>query len=472
MRLRTFAVLFLAALLSAVPTFGLSDLPVTDSTTTFPVLGQVTAYTLSNGLQVIVIPSDSADLVTVDAWVKAGTRRETVQNNGTAHFLEHLVFRSTKNRKPGEIDSDIEDIGGSLNAETSYDWAHFFVTVASSDADPALGILSDALMNASLTDQDVESERPVILNEMARVQADPESRLTQMVDQLSYTAHPYGRPLTGTRDDVQNMTRDKVVAFYNAFYAPDNITLVLSGHVTPDQGLAMAQKYLGAWPTRPVPSDSVVVDPPQTEVHAAYLVGSGTHGYMMFGFHAPAVSNEREAYTMDILLTLLGQGGNNRLDTDLKRTKKLVINISANYLTQKDPGMLTIMAEFDPGNLFAVRDGILSEVANLRNLPVSNEELSAAKHTLLADYLFDAQTTSGRANAMGFYNSIDSYQYDQNYIPNFESVTPLEVQAVAQKYLNPDAYSLVVMTPRVNPETAAVTRSRSGTVRLADSNGE
>ena len=469
MRLRTLAFLAVAAFLSVSPAcFALSNTTIDNGTTSIPALGEVSSFTLKNGLQVLVVPSDSADLVTVDAWVKAGTRRETQSNNGVAHFLEHLIFRGTPTRKAGDIDAAIEDLGGNLNAETSYDWAHFYVTVASSDADSALGILSDALMNSSLRDEDVQAERPIILNEMARTLATPESRMTQLVNELSYRSHPYGRPLLGTPNTVSAMTRDTVETFYSTYYAPNNMTLVLSGHLTPDEGRAMAEKYLGAWASKQVPADDVVQEPPQTDYRTKTIVGAGTSAYLMFGFHAPSVSSERDAYTMDVLLTLLGQGGNNRLDTVLRRQKKIVTNVSANYLTQKDPGMLTILTESDPSQLAAVHDAVLAEIAKLRDLPVSASELNAAKHTLLANYLFDAQTTNGRANAMGFYNSIDTYKYDVDYISNFEAVTPLQVQHVAQLYLNPDAFTLIVSAPRINPEISSALSGSKSDVRLAE----
>jgi predicted Zn-dependent peptidase len=129
--------------------------------------------------------------------------------------------------------------------------------------------------------------------------------------------------------------------------------------------------------------------------------------------------------------------------------------------------MLTILAQCDPGEVSEVQEAILAQIAELRDLPISNDELAAAKHALLASYLFDAQTTSGRANAMGFYNSISTYKYDVDYISNFESVTPLELQALAQKYLNPDGYTLIIAAPRVDPEMASQSHNTHADVDLA-----
>ena len=176
---------------------------------------------------------------------------------------------------------------------------------------------------------------------------------------------------------------------------------------------------------------------------------------MQIGFRAPSVRDKPDAWVMDVLMTLLGQGGNNRLEQDLERKKKLVTAISTSYLTQRDPGTMSVTAEFDPGDYDTVRKAILDETAVLRDTPVSPEELAAAKHTLLASYLFDTQTNSGRADALGFYSRIDSYQYDIDYVDNFESVTPAQVQSIARKYLTPDIYTLVTLLPVPDPVTAS-----------------
>ena len=425
------------------------------STATGVGLGTVTEYTLANGLQVLVAPSDAADLVTLDVWVGAGTRRETAENNGVAHFMEHLIFKGTPTRKPGEIDAAIENLGGSLNAATSYDWAHFYVTVASADAPPALAVLSDALQNSQMRQADIDAEKPVILSEMARDASSATGRVSRVYNALTFPDHPYGRPLLGTAHHVSEMPRQAILDFYHTFYAPGNATLILAGHITPEAGLALAQKDFGAWPVRAVPDDKTLPEAPQTDIREQNLTAPVGHGFLEIGFHAPSVRDQPDAWVMDVLMTLLGQGGNNRLEQDLERRQKMVRAISTNYLTQRDPGTMSITAEFDPGDYAAVRTAILAEIAALRNTPVSGAEMSAAKHTLLASYLFDTQTNSGRADALGFYSRIASYQYDTQYVGHFESVTPAQIQAVARKYFDLSAYTVVTLLPVPDPVTAA-----------------
>jgi zinc protease len=418
-------------------------------------LGTVYQYILENGLRVLVAPSSSADLVTLDMWMDAGTRRETAANNGAAHFLEHLLFKGTPTRPPGQIDADIEDLGGTMNAATSYDWAHFYVTVASGDADAALSVLGDAIMHAAIRPADMDAERPVILSEMFADANTPSEQVADAFNALEFPDHPYGRPIVGTPELVSQMPRQTVYDFYKTYYVPGDATLVISGNIMPDQALAIARKEFGNWPARPFPPDRDLPETPQNDIQTKTMSGTGPDAYLTLGFHAPSVQQQPDAWVMDLLLTYLGQGGNNLLQTDLQNHQKLVTNINANYLTQRDPSSITISAECQPANVAVVTQAILTDIEALRDNPLSTSQLAAAKHALLASYLFDAQTTSGRADALGFYSMIASPEYDTDYIQNFESVTAAQVQAVAQKYLDPHNYTLVTMLPQPNAMTAS-----------------
>ena len=454
MRFNLFAAA-LAALLVLTPHPSPAQNVVSPATQSAFGLGAVTNYTLPNGMQVLIAPSNASDLVTMDVWLGAGTRRETAQNNGVAHFMEHLIFKGTPTQKPGEIDAAIENLGGSLNASTSYDWAHFYGTVGAEDAPAALAVLADAVQNAEMRQADIDAEKPVILSEMAREANSATGRVARSFNSLCFPTHPYGRPLLGSARNVSDMPRATILDFYHTYYAPENATLVLAGKLTPDEGLALAKKMFGTWPARIVPSDKTLPEPPQTEIRTRSLTAPARRGFLQMGWRAPSVRNKPDAWVMDVLMTLLGQGGNNRLQVDLQRKSKLVGAVNTAYLTQRDPGTMSVTAEFDPGDYVHVQEAILMQAAALRETPVGPAELEAAKHTLLASYLFDTQTNTGRANALGFYSRIDTYRYDTDYVDNFESVTSAQVQAIARQYLNPTAYTLVTLLPVPDPVTAS-----------------
>ena len=297
----------LAALLLAAPILSRAQMEAPTSSAANVELGTVTEYTLPNGLQVLVAPSKASDLVTMDVWVGAGTRRETAENNGVAHFMEHLIFKGTPTRKPGEIDAAIEDLGGTLNAATSYDWAHFYGTVGSADAPAALAVLGDALMNSEMRQSDMDAEKPVILSEMAREAGSATTRVSHVFNALCFPTHPYGRPLLGTASNISNMPRKTVVDFYHTYYAPANATLILAGRLTPDEGLTLAKKTFGAWPARAVPDDKVLPALVQTDIRIRNLTAPARRGFLQIGFRAPSVRDKPDVWVMDILMTLLGQ---------------------------------------------------------------------------------------------------------------------------------------------------------------------
>jgi len=429
-----------------------------------PASAQVTEVTLDNGLRVIVFESHAVPIVAVDAWVRAGTRRETQGQPGVAHFLEHLLFKGTPTHPDEEsVDGTIEDLGGSLDAATSYDWAHFYTEVPATGYGQAISLLADILQHASLTSNSIEEERPIILDEISQNSSDPLTSMEDTVRGLIYTSDSaYSRSITGTADQVQAVTRDQIVAFYNTYYVPNNTTLVVSGDVNTGDVVKFAMAQFGAWAkstTLPVDGDTqrssyLIPTDDSSRIRKTLLQQDGSESYVVMGFPAPSVTDQPDAWDMDVLLTLLGQGGNNLLTTDLKIKGQLVNTIGADYLTQKDPGILTISASLPTANVQAVQDAILVEIKKLRTNLISDQVLMAAKNALKANYLFDVDTDSGHADSLGFYDCIDSYQYDVDYLKNIDAVTAADIQRIAQKYLDPESYAVVLQVPAPDVSTA------------------
>jgi zinc protease len=426
---------------------------------------QVSEFTLSNGLRLVIAESHSVPIVAVDVWVRAGTRREQAGQPGVAHFLEHLLFKGTPTHPTEEsIDGSIEDLGGTLDAATSYDWAHFYTEIPSSGCDDAIGLLADIIQHSTISPDSVDQERPVILDEIQRAEDDPGQSLADVARSILYShGSAYSRPITGTMDEVRGVTHDQIVAFYKQYYVPNNTTIVISGNVSPSDVQHVVEADLDDWKR----SDSLVDDGgadassyaqqvPADEIATKRLIQQGAdESYLVMGYPAPSVSVTPDAWDMDVLLTLLGQGGNNRLDTSLRIKQHLVTAIEADYLTQRDPGILTITASMPTANVDDVQADILEEVDRLRTTTVGADELRAAKLALTASYLFDVDTDSGHADSLGFYDSIDSYQYDVNYLSNIDSVTAADVQRIAQTYLNPESCVTVIQVPPTNPTTAS-----------------
>jgi zinc protease len=418
-----------------------------------------TLTTLPNGLRVISAPSHAAPIVAIDVWVKAGASRQTPSEKGVAHYLEHVLFKGTPTRKTEEdIDGAIENLGGTLNGATSYDWAHFYVVVPSQNFEAALDVLSDVMQHSEISKVDVEDERPVILGELARGLNNPIELIAGEARMAAYGPnHPYGSAITGAPRDVKNVTQEQIENYYHKWYVPNNVSLVVTGDVDGIRVSKAAEKDFASWTFSPdLEAEPKLSVQPMSGVRRTVIERNVSQSYMAIGMFAPSVDDRPDVWVMDVAMTLLGQGGNNWLDIDLREKRSIVNAITSDYLTQKGAGLLVITCSFPSGNPDEVEDAIIAEVNRLGNKPISPNELASAKQSLIASYLFDAETDSGKADALGFYDMIDSYQYDVDYIKHIQDVTTDDVQNLAKKYLVDHSYSIATIIPYSSPAIAKI----------------
>ncbi len=426
--------------------------PVPSSTPRLPVvLPTPTLDVLPNGLRVIVVERRSAPLVALDLRIKAGTAYETVENNGVAHFLEHLLFKGTPTRKPGEVDAAIEAIGGEFSANTSMDWAQFAATVPASAWHTALEVLADAVQNPAIRAEDLEVERRVILDEMASAENDPTRAPFHALSSVAFENHPYRLSLYGPEENVRRLTREDVLAFWRARYTPGNMTLVLVGDVQRGDVVNKVRALFTA-PASPAAAAAAasLPDPtPLTErVRARPLQRDRSLVTVTLGFRAPSVKAVADSVALDVLLQILTGGGRGRLNESLVRDKKVALAVSASYLTQRAPGLLILTAVGPRGDPQVLEEALLAEVRRLLEDGVSDAEVERARRAALGQTLFQEETFSGQANALAFYDAIDTYEYSVRYAEQIAAVTSQDVKRVIRTYLTPERYAAAVMMPR------------------------
>lgn len=405
------------------------------------------ATTLDNGQKVVVAEDHSADLVAIDVWVGAGTINETDDTSGVSHFIEHCLFRSTDKRGPGQVDMEIESLGSSLEARTSRDWAHFYTVVARRYLDKALDVIADVVTHPKFLQSDIDHERAVILDEIARKESDPFKVLNDKLYAAGYKTHPYRLPVEGTRDSVQKMTREKIVDYYGRLYVPENITVVLAGDVTADDGTQAVRKAFEGFAKKPLAAPQIPVEPTRTAKSRIVVKKNTKLDYVGIAFPAPSVKDRPDVFAMDVLLAHLGIGYQSWLSTDLKDTRKLAVDVSSDYLTQRDPSLVVLAAACEPVKSDAVEAAILAKTAALREKPIRDFELERAKRWVLGTNAFDIETFSGRATNIGFYYTIGAPELAESYGKSIEAVTADDVMAAAKKYLDPDKSVIVVLGP-------------------------
>jgi zinc protease len=213
-----------------------------------------TVYTLQNGLQVVVIEDHLAPVVTQMVWYRVGAADEDQGHSGIAHFLEHLMFKGTKDVGPGEFSKIVARNGGEDNAFTFYDYTAYFQTIAASRLDLVMKLESDRMQNLTLTDDQVYPERDVIVEERRqRIDNSPEARLVEALRYTLMVNSPYGRPAIGWKQEMEALTTADAVAWYKKWYTPSNATLIVVGDVKPEEVKALAEKYYGPIPAHAVP---------------------------------------------------------------------------------------------------------------------------------------------------------------------------------------------------------------------------
>ncbi len=404
----------------------------------------VADFTLANGLEVVVIPDHRAPVVTHMIWYKVGAADETPGKSGLAHFLEHLMFKGTAKNPGATFSQDVAEIGGQENAFTGSDYTGFYQRVPRQHLKEMMAFEADRMTGLVLTDNVVEPELKVVLEEQyMRVANNPGARLGEQMDAALYLNHPYGRPVIGWRHEIEKLDRDDALAFYRRFYSPNNAIVVAAGDVTPNEVKADAEETYGKVadraPTNPRqrPMESVPEAPrtvtladarvEQPSISREYLVPSET----------TAKSGESEA--LDVLAHVLGSGEDCRLYRTLVVDKGIALDAGAYY-----SGTALDYAEFDvygspkPGiSLHDVEAGIDGVLDDVIDHGISADELDRAKTRLIADavYAQDNQVTLARlyGSALATGQTVDMVRA---WPDGIRAVTSDQVQQAARTWLD------------------------------------
>lgn len=406
-----------------------------------------TVTRMGNGLTVILLEDHAAPLVGVDVWVKAGSGNETPKNNGVSHFIEHLVFGATKKRDAGELDLEMESVGATLNARTSRDWAHFSTTVSSRYLPKALDVLADALSNAQFREQELQQERLVLLEEIAKLQTDPIEVCKHAIAAELYGSHPYGLPVEGTQENIRTISRQDIIDYYRTYYVPKNTAVVLVGDIDKQRALSEIGKAFQGYGSAALPElPTAELKPPDKQTNKL-LTKPFKLTYLTIGFAGPVGNDFSDVCATDLMLAYMGYGYRSWMVDELQGKMKLATLVSADYLTQRQRGIITMFAAPTDGNLDKAKGAIFAKIASLRSEGIPEDGLATAKRSLLGDFAFQNETYGGRANSIGFYFAVSEPEFATNYINCIQSVTNADIMRVAQKYLDTSRCVVLVVGP-------------------------
>lgn len=362
----------------------------------------IQSVTLENGLEIIVWPDHDIPNVALYYLVRAGGRNAYPGITGLAHFFEHMMFNGTEDLEPGEFDRIMEAAGGQNNAYTSNDLTVYQDWFPRSAIDIVFELESERLQNLAFDPEAIETERGVIVSERrARVDNDISSRLLEQVRATAYVAHPYQFPIIGWPSDIESWTKEDLEDFYKTYYAPNNITMVVVGDVTPGEILDLAEEYLENMPAEDPPADVRTVEPPQAGERRIVIEADAQTPMLHLAFHAGSAADPG-TLPMSLLLNILVDGDSSRLHRLLVEEEQLAISIGGFQYEGFDPGLVYLYATLPPGgDLGLLEARIFEELARVADEGVSNEELAKARNIALADFWRSMATINGKAAGIG-----------------------------------------------------------------------
>jgi zinc protease len=392
---------------------------------------------LPNGLDLVVKQNPGASLVALSVWVKAGSANETYANSGVAHLLEHTLFEGDPNQKSDPVDRAIEAMGGALNAETTRDSTHFYLTVPRESFGPALQILAHMIRSPVFDQAHLDEERQRAGDELQQRLDDPSARLQQALFSMAYGAGSYALPVAGSPLTVARLTMEQLRSFYATCYRPDNAVLVIVGEVTLPDALAAARSDFGDWaaPAGPPPSAPAQHHAESGSPAALPLRSGAQTGSTMIGVALPAPSIEKptDAAIMDLIYTLVTSGSHSLLSRRLGATG-LITDYGSDFLTQRRAGLFLIWGTTRPTLLHRARQTLIDTVAAVATGDFTDDDLARARQILLGSYTLGNETVADQNTGLGFYEAIGSYTYAVDYDRLVQAATRNDVRRVAQEY--------------------------------------
>ncbi len=401
---------------------------------------------LSNGLTLAVQQDNTIPLVTMDMWVRVGSGDEPSEIAGASHFLEHMLFKGTERLPVGEYDRRVEGAGGYLNAATSYDYTHYYVTVPSEHFEAILEDFADVMTGSSIATAEVESERQVILEEIRRKNDNAMGFLFDEAMPALYGSGPYRHTVLGSSETVAAISRDTLAEHYRRFYTADNMYLSVVGAVDPEAVRARAELAFSRMNTTRAPWRDAAPGTNFAAPASRLLPREWNEAYFLLAFPGPAAgATARDMALADLAQTVLGGGRSSRLVKSLQEQKGIVSSIGAYLPTNRNPGPITIYGTCEPERLDEVRTEIFNELSRLREGGLKGDEMKRVRRLALNSHLFSLESNAGRASTAGYSLAmLGNLSLLTEYEDLLRSIGESEVEDFLRKWLVEESASFVV----------------------------
>jgi predicted Zn-dependent peptidase len=408
-----------------------------------PKVGEIERATLPNGIRIVTEAMPYVRSVSLGVWIGAGSRIERGPENGLSHFLEHMVFKGTKNRSAEDIARSVDSVGGGLDAFTSKELVSFNTKTMDEHLPLALDILAELVVNPLLREEDLEKEKSVILEEIKMEADQPEFVLHETFISNFWKGHGLGKPILGTRDSVKKFRTDTLREFHSRVYSPSNMVITAAGNLDHDKLTKLiTDKFGGLEPQPALPPDTL------PKAHAPIILKkkeSLEQVHITLGVPAYRMAHELR-YPLYILNTVLGGGMSSRLFQNIREKQGLAYAVYSELSLFSDTGCFTVYAGTAAETAKQVISSVMEELRLLKDELISEDELRRAKDHLKGSLMLGMESTpSHMSNLARQELYFENFMTLDDMLENMENVKRDEVQAVAQAFFRTDDIALAML---------------------------
>jgi predicted Zn-dependent peptidase len=358
----------------------------------------------SSGLRIVTEEVPSVRSAAVGIWVNVGSRDEAPATAGASHFLEHLLFKGTTSRTALEISSSIESVGGEMNAFTSKEYTCFYARVIDTDLPMAIEVVSDLITSSIVTALDVDAERKVVLEEIAMRDDDPSDLVHDLFSDTYYGNTPIGRPILGTIDSINGMSRNTVFNYYKKKYLPQDLVVAVAGNIKHKRVVAMVEEalsrdnFLNVMAAPVIRPNTPVKNTKQQSVGLMYKKSEQAH--MFYGMEGVARADERR-FAMGILSAALGGGMSSRLFQEIREKRGLAYSVYSYAQQFAGSGLIGFYAGCNPTKAVEVVEIIRSVLGDVADNGMTHEEIERAKGAVRGSLVLSQEDSGSRMSRIG-----------------------------------------------------------------------
>src|SRR5690349_15690309 len=404
---------------------------------------EIETTTLPNGVRVISETMPHVRSVSVGLWVGIGSRRESSEQNGLSHFIEHMVFKGTTTRSAEDIARSVDSIGGNLDAFTSKEMVCFNTKVLDQHLPLAFDVLADLVLNPLFREEDMVKEKGVILEELKMDEDNPDYLVHEIFSSNFWKDHPLGKPILGTRETGKRLPRQMIEGYYRSTYSPANLVITAAGNLTHNGLRDLAGEHFASMkPYDPLPAER----PPVTHARIALRNKKELEQvHVCLGVPSYPLTHE-DRFACYVLNTLLGGGMSSRLFQNIRERQGLAYAVFSELNPYRDTGCLSIYAGTSIETVAKVIESILKEFQQLKQERITDEELRRAKDHLKGSLMLSLESTSSRMS-----NLARQEMYFQRFftldelVESIERVTAEDVQRIAQTFFDQKHIALTVL---------------------------